>query len=64
MTRYILVDHSGKEIGAGMARHVTPFHTVCNRDGTERTFKLWDLARMLCPDVEDEDPTAVYWEGA
>jgi hypothetical protein len=64
MKRYILVDASGKECGAGLCRTINPHFVLVTPDGSERHFKLWDLAKLLCPDVEDEDPTAVYWEGA
>jgi hypothetical protein len=62
MRRYILVDRSGKTIGTGFTRAVNFTFCLANRDGTKRMFTLWDLAKCLCPDVEDEDPTAVYWE--
>ena len=64
MKPYVLVDLAGQQCGAGYQRTVTPHFVLGTPDGGERHFKLWDLAKMLCPDVEDEEPTAVYWEGA
>jgi len=62
MKRYILVDLAGKEIRSGFTATVAPRHAVPTTDGGTRTFKAWDLAKILCAEVEDEDPTIVYWE--